>query len=161
MSKGKIDVLFSIQSYGLDPKLTMRALLRKEGSTARGSQIQGTLLVKPKHEIKKYETFQLIAAKYNKLDALDEAIADSKGNVKICLEGLPAEFIHSKRKSDGTEYDVIIVNFGTDKVPHLRSFYLSDMQSELLNSSFKSKYQFDVQEDPNADEQEEDEDSEE
>ena len=71
MSKGKIDVVFNVTSYGSDPKVLMRAMLRKEGSNAKGASIAGTLVLKPRHEIKKFETFQLIAANFKKLDELD------------------------------------------------------------------------------------------
>ena len=158
MSKGFINCVFTIQNYGADARVTTRCLLRKEGSNAKGASISGALVVKPRYEIKKFETFQLICANFNKLDALDEAALDPKGNIKLCIEDVPAEFIHSKRKSDGQEVDMVLVNFGTEKAPHVRSFYLSDMQSELLQKGFKPKYKFDVVEEPQIDEEvEEDE----
>lgn len=73
MSKGKIDVVFNVTSYGSDPKVLMRAMLRKEGSNTKGASIAVALVLKPHHEIKKFETFQLIAANYKKLDELDQA----------------------------------------------------------------------------------------
>lgn len=142
MSKGKIDVVFNVTSYGSDPKVLMRAMLRKEGSNAKGASNAGTLVLKPRHEIKKFETFQLIPANYKKLDELDQAANEAKGNIKLVIENVPAEFIHSTRQSDGSEYDAVLVNLGTEKAPHMRVFYLSDMQSELLQKGFKPKYKF-------------------
>lgn len=39
---------------------------------------------------------------------------------------------------------MVLVNLGTEKAPHVKLFYLSDMQSELLTKGFKPKYKFDV-----------------
>lgn len=158
MSKGFIDAVFTIANYGADARVTTRCLLRKQGSNAKGASISGALVIKPRYEIKKFETLQLIAMNFNKLDALDEAAMDPKGNIKLVIENVPAEFIHTKRKSDGTEVDMVLVNFGTEKVPHVRSFYLSDMHSELLAKGFKPKYKFDVVEEPVIDEETDDED---
>lgn len=158
MSLGKIDVCFTITNYGSDPKIASRALLRKEGAIVKNGSIGGSLLVKPAHEIKKYETFQLIAANYNKLDDLDNAANNATGTIKLVIENMPAEFIHAKRKSDGSEYDAILINFGTKNAPHMRIFYLSDIQSELIQKAFKPAYEFTKQETPLL---EEDEDNEE
>ena len=152
--KTKIDVVFNVSNYGVDPKVTMRALLRKENAVYKKGSIAGALVIKPKYEIKRYETFQLIAANYGLLDELDQAANDGRGGAKLTIEGMPAECIHATRK-DGTEYDAIIVNFGTDKNPHPRAFYLSDIQSELIAKSFKPQAEFTVQEAPELEEDEE------
>lgn len=98
MSKGTIDCVFTISNYGADAKVVTRALLRKQGSVAKGASISGALVLKPRYEIKKFETLQIIAANFGKLDALDDAAIDPKGNIKLVIENVPAEFIHSKRK---------------------------------------------------------------
>ena len=157
--KGTIEVQFSISNYGPDPRVTTRAILRKKGSNSTGKA--GCLIIKPKHEIKKFETLQLIASKYGKLNELDEQLSMTRGTPQITIKGVPAEFIHAKRKTDGSEYDAIVANFGTEETPHLRVFYLNDMHSELLKKSFKSEYKFDLQEDfEEESDEEDDEDSE-
>lgn len=140
--KGKIEVVFTITGFGADPKVTMRALLRKEGINAKKGSLAGALVLKPKYEIKKYETFQLIASQNGMLDDIDEAVLEGKGTIKLCIDGLDADFIKSTRRSDGSEYHAVVVNLGTKSSPHPRAFYLSDIQSELVKTSFKSKYDF-------------------
>lgn len=157
--KTKIDVAFNVSNYGVDPKVTMRAYLRKENANYKKGSLAGALVVKPGHEIKRYETFQLIASHYGLLDQLDNAANDAKGAIKLVIEDMPAECIHATRK-DGSEYDAIIVNFGTEKNPHPRAFYLSDIQSELISTSFKPQAEF-TRQDPPQLEEEEDEDEEE
>lgn len=144
--KGKIEVLFTVSGFGADPKVTMRALLRKEGVNAQKGSLVGALVLKPKYEIKKYETFQLIACQNNMLDEIDNAAVQGRGTIKLVIDELDAEFIHSKRKSDGSEYDCVVVNLGTKDNPHPRTFYLSDIQSTLLQNGFKPKYEFTNQE---------------
>ncbi len=160
--KTKIDVVFNVTNYGVDPKVTMRALLRKEKAVYKKGSLAGALVIKPKYEIKRYETFQLIASNYGLLDELDQASNDAKGGVKLTIEGMPAECIHAVRK-DGSEYDAIIINFGTEKNPHPRAFYLSDIQSELIQTTFKPQAEFTVQENPveDEDDEEDEEDKEE
>lgn len=131
MSKTKIDLLFSIQNFGIDPKVTMRALLRRANSTSRKGTVGDALIVKPKYEIARYETFQYTCSNYNKLDELFRLSVEGKNTIKMCIENMPAELIHSKRK-DGSEYDAILVNLGTEDSPHIRAFYLSDLQSQLI-----------------------------
>ncbi len=155
MSKGFIDCVFTISNYGADAKVVTRALLRKKGSNAKGTSISGALVLKPRHEIQKFETLQLIAANYKKLDALDEAALNPKGNIKLLIEKVPAEFIHAKRKTDDSEYDAVLINLGTKEAPHNRIFYLSDMQTELLSKGFKPEYEFTYQEEPELEEEEE------
>lgn len=145
MSKTKLDIMFNITNYGLDPKITMRALLRKANSTHKKGSISGALIVKPRHEIARYETFQMICAQYNKLDELDNAANEARGSIKLVIENIPAELVHAKRKNDDTEYDAILVNFGTEEAPHVRAFYLSDMQSQLIrNKQFVPQAEFSV-----------------
>lgn len=161
MSKGKIDVVFNITAYGADPKITMRALLKKQNANSKKGSIAGALLLKPYHEISKYETFQMIASNYGKLDELDEATNAARGNIKLTIQNMPAEFIHAKRKSDGQDYDAVLINLGTTKAPHVRIFYLSDMQSELMKTGFVPEYSFDIQEEPIEVEEEQEEEGEE
>lgn len=47
--KGKIDITFNVSGYGADPKVTMRALLRKQGMNAKKGSLAGALVLKPKH----------------------------------------------------------------------------------------------------------------
>ena len=70
---------------------------------------------------------------------------------------MPAECIHAVRK-DGTEYDAIIINFGTEDNPHPRAFYLSDIQSKLIWSTFKPQAEFTKVDNPVEDEEENAED---
>ena len=154
--KTKIDVVFNVSNYGVDPKVTMRALLRKENAVYKKGSLAGALVIKPKYEIKRYETFQLIAANYGLLDELDQAANDGRGGTKLIIEGMPAECIHAIRK-DGSEYDAIIINFGSEENPHPRAFYLSDIQSELIKKSFKPQAEFTLQENPNEEEEPEEE----
>lgn len=153
--QGKIDVIFTITNYGSDPKITMRALLKKKGVISKKGSIAGALLLKPYHELAKYETFQLIAVNYKKLDELDQAVMDTRGSIKLVIEAMPAEFIHAKRKTDGSEYDAVLINLGTKEAPHNRIFYLSDMQTELLSKGFKPEYEFTYQEELELEEEEE------
>ena len=145
MSKGKIDVVFNITNYGVDPKITMRAMLKKANSNLTKGSLAGTLVLKPKHEIAKFETLQLILLNHNMLDELDEAISQSRGSIKVTLPNLDARFIHAKRKDEDSEYDAVLVNFGREDEPHIRIFYLSNMQSQLLKKGFNPKYTFDVE----------------
>lgn len=145
--KGKIDVTFTVSNYGADPRVVTRALLRKANTIYKKGSNAGALILNPKHEIAKFETLQLIAAKYNKLAELDQLLENSRGNAKLVIENMPAEFIRSKTK-EGREYYVVLVNFGTEKIPHVRGFYLSDMHVELLQTGFKPLYDFDFQENP-------------
>lgn len=151
--QGKIDVVFTITNYGSDPKITMRALLKKKGVISKKGSIAGALLLKPYHELAKYETFQMIAANYKKLDELDQAVMDTRGSIKLVIEAMPAEFIHAKRKTDDSEYDAVLINLGTKDAPHNRIFYLSDMQTELLSKGFKPEYEFTYQEEPELEEE--------
>lgn len=154
--QGKIDVIYTITNYGSDPKITMRALLKKKGVISKKGSIAGALLLKPYHELAKYETFQLVAANYKKLDELDQAVTDVKGSIKLVIENMPAEYLeYAKRKTDGSEYDAVLINLGTKEAPHNRIFYLSDMQTELLSKGFKPEYEFTYQEEPELEEEEE------
>lgn len=155
--KTKIDVIFNITNYGVDPKVTMRALLRKQGVVYKKGSLAGALIIKPKYEIKKYETFQLIASNYGLLDELDQAANNSNGSIKLTIENMPAECIHAVRK-DGTEYDAIIINFGSEEASHPRAFYLSDIQSKLIWSTFKPQAEFTKVDNPVEDEEVNDED---
>ena len=155
--KTKMDVVFNITNYGVDPKVTMRALLRKKDMVYKKGSIAGALIIKPKYEIKKYETFQLIASNYGLLDELDQAANSSNGSIKLTIENMPADCIHAVRR-DGTEYDAIIINFGTEDNPHPRAFYLSDIQSKLIWSTFKPQAEFTKVDNPVEDEEENAED---
>ena len=154
--KTKIDVAFNVTNYGVDPKVTMRAYLRKKDAIYKKDSLAGVLVIKPKYELKRFETLQLIASNYNMLDELDNQANNAKGAIKLVIEGLPAECIHAIRK-DGTGYDAVIVNFGTEENPHPRAFYLSDIQSELIKKSFKPQAEFTPQESPSLEEDLDDE----
>lgn len=155
--KTKIDILFGIAHYGVDPKVTMRAVLRKEGALYKKGNLAGALLIKPRFEIKHYETFQLIVAQQGKLDEFDNACSKARGTVSFILSDMPAECIKAKRK-DGTFYYAIIINLGSEAHPHPRAFYLNDMHEALIKSkAFKPQAEFTLTEELDLDEIEEDE----
>lgn len=129
--KTKISVSFSVSNYGADPRVVTRALLKKKDYKFKKGSNAGVLVVAPKHEIKNFSTLQLIAAQHACLDELDNLLDTGRG-AKLVIDDVPAELVTAKRKTDGSVYNCILVDLGSKEAPHVRAFYLSDMQNQLI-----------------------------
>lgn len=140
-----IDIIFNISTFGTEPKISTIGMIRKENSNVKGASIASSLIVKINKEFKRYDTVMLIIAKAGLMKEFDQCISNSKGNIKFVLPNVKAEFYNGRSKDGSRKYKYVDVIFdeSAEGKKFIKRFYLSDIQSELIDSGyFKPTYEF-------------------